>query len=175
MAIGVLELSCSLPLACGKQCLHLLSGVQGQAAPGRSRTGGPRGTDLTIALGKLHLNERFACILDRCPTRTDPTLWTDNPLRVPINGELREIVAGLSLIPVGLEGGANQIHTIVGLTLNKIGDRHIGRIDEMLTWEQFLLSQIGMNRGQDPLIAQGSRSSLDMGDQLWSIFNRTSG
>ena len=41
----------------------------------------------------------------------------------------------------------------------------------MLTWKQFLLSQLGMNRGQDPLIAEGSRSRLDMGNQLWSLFS----
>jgi len=40
----------------------------------------------------------------------------------------------------------------------------------MLTWKQFLLSQLGMNRGQDPLIAEGSRSRPDMGNQLWSLF-----
>jgi hypothetical protein len=27
----------------------------------------------------------------------------------------------------------------------------------MLTWEQLLLSQIGMNRGQDPLIAEAEQ------------------
>jgi hypothetical protein len=37
-------------------------------------------------------------------------------------------------------------------------------------WEQFLLSQIGMDRGKNSLIAQGSRGGLDVGDQLWSLF-----
>src|SRR5258706_2323192 len=121
MAIAVLERICLLPLAGGKEGLHLLSWMQRERAPGRSGTAGPSRADLTVALRKLHLDQRFACILDRGPTRTDPSLWTDDRLRIPIDGELREIVAGLSLIPVCLEGGANQVHTIAGLTLNQIG------------------------------------------------------
>src|SRR6266700_113196 len=39
----------------------------------------------------------------------------------------------------------------------------------MLSWEQFLFSQIGMNRRKDPFIATGSRRGLDMRDQLRSI------
>src|SRR6266480_7395544 len=72
MAIGVLEVLGSLSTACRKQRLHLLSRVQGHAAPSGSRTGGPTGTDLTVTLGKLHLDQRFACILHRCPARTGP-------------------------------------------------------------------------------------------------------
>src|SRR2546423_5949543 len=59
MAIGVLELIRLLPLARCKQRLHLLPWVQGERAASGSRTGGPRGTDLTVALRKLHLDERF--------------------------------------------------------------------------------------------------------------------
>src|SRR5438445_8388251 len=40
----------------------------------------------------------------------------------------------------------------------------------MLIGKEFLLSQIGMNRGEGPLIADGSLSRLDMGDQLWGVF-----
>src|SRR5215472_14382696 len=85
MTIDVLELIGLLPLACCKKCLHLLLGVQGQAAPSRARAGGSAGADLTIALGKLHLDECFAGILDRRPTRTDPTLRTGDRLGFPIN------------------------------------------------------------------------------------------
>src|SRR5260370_9261522 len=63
MAIGVLELIRVLPLPCGKKRLHLLFWMQGHTAPSRSRTGGPSGTDFTIALGELPLDERFAGIL----------------------------------------------------------------------------------------------------------------
>src|SRR5260221_7359274 len=73
MVIGVLELICLLPLARGKERLHLLFWMQGQAAPSRSRTGGPSGTDLTIALGKLHFKgctksqaARFSLYLMNC-------------------------------------------------------------------------------------------------------------
>jgi len=170
MAIGVLEVLGALSTACRKQRLHLLSRVQGHAAPSGSRTRGPTGTRFTIHLGKLHLDERFACILDRRPTRTDPTLWTGDCLGFPIDREVREVVASLSLIPVGLEGGANQINSIAGLTLDEVSYRDISRIDEMLFWEQFLPSQSRMDRGKGPLIAQRSLSGLDMSDQLRGIF-----
>src|SRR5437660_2979030 len=148
MAIGVLEVLGALSTSCRKQRLHLLSRVQGHAAPSRSRTGGPTGTRFTIHLGKLHLDERFACILDRCPTRTDPTLWTGDCLGFPIDREVREVVASLSLIPVGLEGGANQINSIAGLTLDEVSYRDISRIDDMLLWEQFFPSQSRIDRGK---------------------------
>jgi hypothetical protein len=83
---------------------------------------------------------------------------------------VREVIASLGLIPVGLEGGTNQVHLIAGLALDKISDRDISSIDEVLLWEQFLLSQVGMDRREGSLIAQGSKSRLDVGDQLWSIF-----
>src|SRR5450759_990945 len=169
MAIGVLECLCALSASCRKKRLHLLSWMQGQGAPSRSCTEGLTGTNLTVALGKLHLDERFACVLDGCPARADPTLWTGDRLGFPIDGEVREIVPGLRLIPVCLEGWANQINSIAGLTLHKIGDRDIPRIDEMLIWEQILPNQVGMDRGEDPLIAERSRSGFDVGDQLWSI------
>src|SRR6266550_8602281 len=170
MAIGVLVLIGLLPLARRKKRLHLLSWVQREGAASRSRPGGSSGTDLTVALSKLHLDQRFAGILDGCPTRTAPALWTGHGLRFPIDVEVREVVAGLRLIPVGLEGGTNQVNPIASLRLDKIGARDISRIDEMLIWKEFLLSQIGMNRGQSPLIAEGSLSRLDMGNQLWGIF-----
>ena len=175
MAIGLLERICALSLTRCKQCLHLLLWMQGQRAPSRSCTGRPIGANLTIALGKLHLNERFACILDGSPARTDPALWTGHGLRFPIDVEVREVVAGLSLIPVGLERRANQVHLIAGLALDEMSDRDVACIDEMLLREQFFLSQVGMDRGEDSLIAQGSSSGLDMGDQLWSKITRTSG
>jgi len=125
MTIHVLELIRFLPLACGKERLHLLFWVQGQAAPSRSRTAGPTGTDLTVALRKLYFDERFACILDRCLARTDAALWTGDGLGFPIDGEVREVVASLCLIPMGLERRANQINSIDALALNKIGDGDI--------------------------------------------------
>src|SRR5258708_7136427 len=107
MTIGILELIRLLPLARCKKCLHLLFGMQGQAAPRRSRTRRPTGADLTVALRELHFDQRFACILDRRPARTDLALWTGDGLSFPIDGEVREVEAGLRLIPVGLEGGTN--------------------------------------------------------------------
>src|SRR5258708_5591128 len=107
MAIGLLELICLLPLAGGKERQHLLSWMQRERAPGRSCTGGPSRADLTVALRKLHLDQRFACILDECPARTDPSLWTGDRLRFPIDGEVREVIAGLRLIPVRLESRAH--------------------------------------------------------------------
>ncbi len=100
MAIGVFEVLGALSTACRKQRLHLLSWVQGHAAPSGSRTGGPTGTDLTVALGKLPLDQRFACILDRRPTRAGPALWTGDRLGIPIDGEVREVIAGLCLMEV---------------------------------------------------------------------------
>src|SRR6266568_1770384 len=108
MAIGVLEVLGALSTSCRKQRLHLLSRVQGHAAPSRSRTGGPSGTDLTVALGKLHLDQRFACILDRCPARTGPSLWTGDRLGFPIDGEMREVVASLRLYQCVLRVGPTR-------------------------------------------------------------------
>ena len=99
MTIHVLELIRLLPLACSKERLHLLFWVQGQAAPRRSRTAGP--------------------------TRTDAVLWTGDGLGFPIDGEVREVVASLCLIPMGLERGTNQINSIDALALNKIGDGNL--------------------------------------------------
>src|SRR6266567_1235108 len=95
MAIGVLEGICTLSLTGSKQRLHLLSWMQCDAAPSRSRAEGPTRADFTITDGKLHFDERFACILDGCPTRTDPSPWTDDGLRFPIDGEVGEVVASL--------------------------------------------------------------------------------
>ena len=83
---------------------------------------------------------------------------------------MREVIASLRLIPVGLERRANQVHLIAGLALDEISDCDIARIDEMLLGEQFFLSQVGMDRREGSLITDGSLSGLDMGDQLWSIF-----
>src|SRR6266581_119302 len=170
MAIALLELICLLPLAGGKERQHLLSWVQGEAAASGSRTAGPRRTNLTIALRKLHLNERFACILDGCPARTDPTLWTGDRLGLPIDGEVRQVVAGLRLIPVRLKCGANQVHPIARLRLDEIGRRDISRINEMVRGEKVLLSQASMDRGEASLIAHRSSSGLDMSDQLRGVF-----
>jgi hypothetical protein len=86
-------------------------------------------------LRKLHLDERFACILDGSPTRTGSALWTGHGLRFPIDIEVREVIASLGLIPVGLERRANQVHLIAGLALDEMSDRDIASIDEMLLWE----------------------------------------
>ena len=148
----------------------VLSWMQGQAAPSRSGTGGPTGTDLTITHGKFHLDERFACILDGCPARTDPLLWTGHRLGLPIDGEVREIIASFRLIPVSLKCGTNQVHSIVRLRFDEIIERGISCIHEMLIWEKVLLSQINMDCGDDSLITERRRSGLDMSNQLWSIF-----
>src|SRR5258706_1444667 len=140
MAIAVLELICLLPLAGGKERLHLLPWMQRERSPGRSGTGDPSRADLTVALRKLHLDQRFACLLDGCPARTGPALWTGDGFGLPIDGEVREVIASLRLIPVRLERGTNQVHSRSRLTLDKIGARDITRIDEMLLWEQILLS-----------------------------------
>src|SRR5260370_35078305 len=95
MAIGVLKLIGLLPLARRKKRLHLLLWVQGERAASRSRTGGPSGTDLTIALRKLHLDQRFAGILDRGPARTGPALGTVTGLRFPLAATAREVAAGI--------------------------------------------------------------------------------
>src|SRR5215831_2027710 len=112
MAIGVFELIRLLALACCKQCQHLLSGVQGERAPSRSRTAGLSGADLTVTLRKLYLDQRFACILDRGPARTRSALWAGNGRRFPINVEVCEVVASFRLIPMRFERGANQVHAI---------------------------------------------------------------
>jgi hypothetical protein len=87
--------------------------MQSHTPPSGSRTEEPTGTDFTVTLGKLHLNKRFARILDWRPTRTAPTLWTGDRLGFPVNEEVGEIITGLGLIPVGLERGTNQIHLMV--------------------------------------------------------------
>ena len=89
---------------------------------------------------------------------------------MPIDAEVREVVAGLRLIPVRLEGRANQVHPIARLRLDEIGRRDISRIDQMLIGEEVLLSQAAMDRAEAALIAQGSRSGLDVGNQLWGVF-----
>ena len=81
--------------------------MQRERSPGRSGTAGPSRADLTVALRKLHLDQRFACILDRCPARTGSALWTGDRLGFPIDGEVREVIAGLRLIPVRLESRAH--------------------------------------------------------------------
>ena len=83
---------------------------------------------------------------------------------------MREVVAGLRLIPVCFERGTNQVNSMVGLTLDQISDRDIACIDEMLIWEEFPLSQTGMDWREGALITDGSLSGLDMGDQLGSLF-----
>jgi hypothetical protein len=40
----------------------------------------------------------------------------------------------------------------------------------MVVGKEFLLSQIGMDWRARALIADGSRSGFDMGDQVWGIF-----
>src|SRR5215467_7688747 len=95
MTVSLFESIRTLALARCKQRLHLLPGVQGQAAPSCSCTEGPTGADLAITSGKLHLDQRFACILNRGPAGTDPALRTGDLLSFPINGEVRQVVASL--------------------------------------------------------------------------------
>jgi hypothetical protein len=83
--------------------------MQRQCAACGSCTESLTGTDFTVALGKLHLNQRFACILYRRPTRTAVILWTDDRLGLPVNAKVGEIITGLGLIPVGLERRTDQI------------------------------------------------------------------
>jgi hypothetical protein len=52
---------------------------------------------------------------------------------------VREVVASLRLIPVRFEGRTNQVNSIAGLTLDKVIDRDIPCIDEMVLWEEFPL------------------------------------
>lgn len=40
----------------------------------------------------------------------------------------------------------------------------------MLIWQELLLSQASMDRGERALVVVGSRGGLDVGDQLWDIF-----
>ena len=169
MAIGVLERICALS-AFALQTVPASAPLDARSACAESflyKTP-DWGKPYNRVFRKLHLYERFAGILDGCPARTDPALWTG--LGFPIDVEVREVVAGLSLIPVGLERRTNQVHLIARLALDEISDRDVACIDEMLLGEQFFLSQVGMDRGEDSLIAQGSSSGLDMSDQLWSIF-----
>src|SRR5215471_19214198 len=154
MAIDILELIRFLPLARRKKRLHLLPWLQADAAPGRSSTGGSTGTGSTVAYRKLHLSERLAeAVLHWCPARTDPSLRTGDGLCLPIDRKAGDIVARLRLIPVGFEGGANQINSMGRLRFDQIDRRDISRIDEMLIGKQFLLSKIGIKRGKDSLIA----------------------
>ncbi len=134
--------------------------MQGHAPPSRSCTGRPTGTDLTVTDGKLHLNERFACIPDRRPARIGPALWAGHRLRFPIDAEVGEVIAGLCLIPVCFERGANQIHPIARLRFHQIGDRDISRIHQVVIGKELLLSQIGMNCGENSLV--------DFWEQEWS-------
>src|SRR5215471_2778809 len=144
--------------------------MEGQCTSGRSGAGGPAGTSLTIGLRESYLNKRFAFPLDRCPARIDLALWTSDGLGFPIDGEMGEIIAGLGLIPVGFERGTKQVHLVIRLALNKVGNCDISRIHEMLIGKQFLLREVRMDSGDDSLIAQWSSSSLDDSDELWGIF-----
>src|SRR5437016_5825520 len=110
MAISLLESIRALSPTCSKQCLHLLLWMQRHAASSCSGTQGPRGTDLAITAGKLHFDQGFVGLLNGCPARTGAPLRTGNGLRFPIDGEVREVVAGLRLIPVGFERGTKQVH-----------------------------------------------------------------
>src|SRR6266516_4027799 len=107
MAIGLFKLFCILSLTRREKRQHLLFRMQGHASPFRSCAQSPTGADFTIALRELHFDKRFACILDWGPTRTDLALWTGDRLSFPIDGKMRQVMAGLSLIPMRFERRAN--------------------------------------------------------------------
>lgn len=60
------------------------------------------------------------------------TLGTSERLRFPIDGEVRQVIAGLRLIPVIFEGGADQVYPIASPALYEIGRINISRVDQML-------------------------------------------
>ena len=100
------------------------------------------------------------------------TLGTGDRLGFPINGEVRQVIASLGLIPVILEGGTDQVDSIALPTLDEIGRINVAGIDQVLLGEQVLLGQGGMNPAESLLVVDGSRGGLDMGDQLRGIFMR---
>jgi hypothetical protein len=61
---------------------------------------------------------------------------------------------------VRFERGANQIHPIARLRFHQIGDCDISRIHKMVIGKELLLSQIGMNCGEN--------SFVDFWEQEWS-------
>src|SRR5258708_17285945 len=133
MTIGVLERLGIVALACSEQCLHPLSWLQGQGVPGLSGARGSAGTCLTIRLRELDLDDRFPFgIVSRRPARTGVTLGAGHRFGFPINGEVREVIAGLRLIPVILEGGTDQVHSIASPTLDDVGPLDIARSDQVL-------------------------------------------
>src|SRR5512142_3018474 len=93
MAIDLLILLCLLPLACHQKRLHPLLWMQGHRSPLRSCTERLTGADFTITLRKLHLDKHFACILNLCPSRTAPALWTGHRLGFPIDAEVSQVMA----------------------------------------------------------------------------------
>jgi hypothetical protein len=66
-----------------------------------------------------------------------------------MDGEVSEVIAGLCLIPMRFERGANQVHPIARLCFD----------------------EIGMDRGKKSLITERSGSGLDMGNQLRGVFS----
>jgi hypothetical protein len=52
---------------------------------------------------------------------------------------VREVIAGLRLIPVILEGRTDQVHSIAIPALEEIGRIDIARVDQVLIGEQVLL------------------------------------
>src|SRR5215469_7624679 len=98
MAIHLLKSIRTLSASCSKKCLHLLFWMQGQRASRCSGAQSLAGTPLTIVLGKLDLDERFLCLLDRRPARTHSSLWAGDCFGFPIDVKVRQIVASFRLI-----------------------------------------------------------------------------
>src|SRR5262249_35977942 len=109
--------------------------------------------DFTIGLGERDREDRFAfSVLSRRPPCTAPPLGTGDRLGFPVNREVRQVIAGLRLIPVILERRTDQVHPISRPTPNKIGGIDVACIHEMGFRQHLVLSQTSVDGGERPLI-----------------------
>src|SRR6266487_8060 len=97
------------------------------------------------------------------------TLGTSDRLGFPIDAEVGEVIASIRLVPIILEGGADQIHLITSLALYEIGRIDISCIDQVLIWKKVSLSQARVDRCERLLIGDASTRGFDVGDQLRSL------
>ena len=97
------------------------------------------------------------------------TLGTSERLGFPIDGEVGEVIAGIGLVPIIFEGGADQIHLIPSLALYEIGCIDISCIEQVLIWKKLSLSQARVDRWERFLIRDASTRGFDVGDQLRSL------
>src|SRR6266516_3260410 len=81
------------------------------------------------------------------------TLGTSDRLGFPIDAEVGEVIASIRLVPIILEGGADQIHLITSLALYEIGRIDISCIDQVLIWKKVSLSQARVDRCERLLVA----------------------